>query len=371
MLGSNLTQGKKVVEFERQLALYTGCNESVVVNSGTSALHIACLAIGVGKGDLVWTSPITFVASINCAMYCGANIDFVDIEEESGNICAVKLESKLKDSVENRCLPKLLIVVHLAGASCEMMKISALCKQYGVKLIEDASHAVGGKFRGYKVGSCKYSDMTVFSFHPVKVITTGEGGAVLTNERESASLMRNMRSLGIERSRNNWVEYHGEADWYHEQQHLGYNYRLTDIQCTLGIRQLKRVEKFVGERRDIYERYIDALRDERLIKVIKERDGVESACHLVIIKLQGQLAKERDKLFMHMRKNGIGVQLHYRAVYRHPLIRNYPGYKFRELRCAEDFWRSTMSLPVYPGLKKQDQKRVLRVLREGVRCLRG
>ena len=290
LLGSNLTQGKKVDDFETKLALYTGCNEAVVVNSGTSALHLACLAFGVGKSDLVWTSPITFVASINCAMYCGANIDFVDVEEDSGNICAEKLADKLKDAAYKGCLPKLLIVVHLAGASCDMLKISLLCRQYGVKLFEDASHAVGARFKGVKVGSCKYSDMTIFSFHPVKVITTGEGGAVMTNDRQKAILMRCIRSLGIEKSKNNWIEYKGEADWYYEQHHLGYNYRLTDIQCSLGLSQLKRVDRFVKERRKIYKRYIDELNDEKFIDVINVRDGVESSCHLVIIKLRGQFA---------------------------------------------------------------------------------
>jgi UDP-4-amino-4,6-dideoxy-N-acetyl-beta-L-altrosamine transaminase len=242
-----LTQGPKVPMFEKALSDYTSASFALAMNSATSALHIACLALGVGKGDIVWTTPITFVASANCALYCGAQIDFVDIDKDTYNLSPVELERKLIEAKKNNKLPKVVIVVHLCGQPCDMKAINVLSKEYGFSLIEDASHAIGGEYRNEKIGNCRYSDITVFSFHPVKIITTAEGGAALTNCKDLADKMSLFRSHGITRD-HRLMEGEPHGDWYYQQIALGYNYRMTELQAALGVSQMKRLDEFVSAR---------------------------------------------------------------------------------------------------------------------------
>ena len=253
-----ITQGNKVPEFENKICTSVNSSYAVAVNSATSALHIACKALGVEPGDYVWTSPITFVASSNCALYCGASVDFVDIDYETGLISISKLEEKLKLAASKNILPKILIPVHLGGASCDMKRIHELSKIYDFRVIEDASHAIGGRYKDFNVGSCKFSDITVFSFHPVKIITTGEGGIATTNSREISERMRLLRSHGITKDESKFI-YNSRKPWKYEQQELGFNYRMTDIQAALGISQLTRLKQIVSSRNNIAKLYKDLL----------------------------------------------------------------------------------------------------------------
>ncbi|MDG1857561.1 MAG: UDP-4-amino-4,6-dideoxy-N-acetyl-beta-L-altrosamine transaminase [Emcibacteraceae bacterium] len=353
-----VTQGPKVPEFEKSLTDYTGAKHAVAVNSGTSALHIACMALGVTKGDIVWTSPITFVASANCALYCGAQVDFVDIDETSYNMSVHKLSRKLIEAKSIGRLPKVIIPVHLCGQSCDMAAIAELAEKYNFKIIEDASHAIGGKYKDGPIGSCEYSDITVFSFHPVKIITTAEGGACMTNDDALASKMNLARSHGVTRDENLMK---GETDgpWYYEQIDLGYNYRMTDIQAALGTSQMKRINEFVKVRNDLAARYDQELLNLPVITP-HQQDDCHSARHLYVIKLQG--GQNHRVIFEKLRELGIGVNLHYIPVHLQPYYEKI-GFKKGDFPKAENYYQTAISIPLFTKLTHDEQDTVLEALK--------
>ena len=355
-----LTQGPIVDDFENAISKYLRCNYSIAVNSGTSALHIACKALGLGRGDILWTTPTTFVASANCAKYCQAEVDFVDINIDDGLISIPRLEEKLKVSEKIGKLPKIIIPVHLAGASCDMKKIYSLSKKYNFKIIEDASHALGGSYEDKLVGGCIYSQMTVFSFHPVKMITTGEGGLVTTNDLELAKVLYQFRNHGITKDPE-LFEREALGPWSYEQQYLGFNYRMTDIQAALGISQLKRINKIVDKRREILNVYQNELFNEP-IYFLKEGKEVRSSVHLVIIRLDDFKKGKHKKLFELMRAASIGVQLHYMPVHLQPYYRKL-GFSEGQYPSSELYAKSAMSLPVYPNLHNRDLYRTIKTLK--------
>ncbi len=354
-----LTQGPVVPQFENAVAQYCGTKHAVAVNSATSALHIACLALGVGKGDVVWTSPISFVASANCALYCGAEVDFVDIDPNTYNLSIDYLKRKLEQAESIGKLPKVLIPVHLAGQSCDMESIRALSNQYGFKIIEDASHAIGAKYKDQPVGSCKYSDITVFSFHPVKIITTGEGGMALTNNSEFAERMQLLRSHGITRDVEKMTK-RPDGAWYYQQIELGFNYRMTDIQAALGLSQFNRLDAFIQKRHIIAENYLK-LSDTVAIKPWQHPDAF-SAYHLYIIQLKlNDLKISHKQAFDHMRTSGIGVNIHYIPIYKQPYFQmfSYPETKFPN---SEKYYTHAISLPIYPQLAIEQQDKVIEIV---------
>ena len=355
-----LTQGPKVPEFEKAIAKQVGCKEVIAVNSATSALHITCLALGINEGDMVWTSPITFVASANCARYCGANVDFVDIDESTGLMCPIKLETKLIEAYKKNHLPKAIIPVHLAGTSCEMRKIKALADKYDIRVIEDASHAIGGSHEGHKVGNCVYSDATIFSFHPVKIITCGEGGVVCCNEKNLAEKLRLLRSHGITKEESRFEE-QPAGPWSYEQQMLGYNYRMTDIQAALGLSQLKKLREIINTRNNIFNEYTILLKD-LPVELLKIPSNCESALHLAVIRLKGKTKKEHLTIFEGLRKKNIGVQLHYSPVHLQPYYKKL-GFAKGDFPEAENYGESAISIPIFPGLKKAEQVRVVEILK--------
>lgn len=357
-----LTQGPAVPAFEKSLADYCGVQHAVAVNSATSALHIACLSLDVGKGDLVWTTPITFVASANCALYCGANVDFVDIDPRTYNMSVERLAEKLAQAELSGKLPKVVIPVHLCGQPCDMAGIHALGQRYGFKIIEDASHAVGGKYRDEWIGNCRYSDITVFSFHPVKIITTGEGGMALTNDARLAKRMQLLRSHGITRDPNE-MTHAPEGSWYYQQIDLGYNYRMTDLQAALGTSQMQRLDEFVARRHVIARRYDQLLKDLPVTTPWQHKDSY-SGLHLYVIRLKlAEIAKAHRQVFEALRSAGVGVNLHYIPVYRQPY---YEGLGFKPGHCpeAEQYYVEAISMPMYPGLTEGQQDRVINVLRD-------
>lgn len=352
-----IAQGPVVHNFEKSVSDYCGAQHAIAVNSATSALHIACMSLDVGSGDIVWTSPITFVASANCALYCGARIDFVDIDPTSCNISVTALEEKLIIAERENCLPKVLIPVHFAGQSCDMQSINKLAKCYGFKIIEDASHAIGGKYQDKPIGNCLHSDITVFSFHPVKIITTGEGGMLLTNDEQLSSQMRLLRSHGITRDEA-LMTHKSEGAWYYQQIDLGFNYRMTDIQAALGLSQMKRLDEFVNKRHVIAKRY-DELLAELPVKILREHLDNYSALHLYVIRLQlNEISKTHAKVFELLREAGIGVNLHYIPVYHQPY---YEGMGFEIGYCfeAEKYYAEAISLPIYPALSEKEQALVV------------
>ncbi len=355
-----LTQGPRVPEFEKTVARYCGAHHGIAVNSGTSALHLACLALGIGPGDLVWTSPLTFVASANCALYCGADVDFVDIDPETGNLCPEALAAKLEDSRRLGVLPKVVIPVHLCGQSCDMKSIHALAKEYGFHIIEDACHALGGQYLGRATGCCQYSDITVFSFHPVKMITTAEGGMALTNNANLASKMVRMRSHGITRDPGE-MQAPADGPWYYEQVELGFNYRMTELQAALGISQMPRLDQYVRRRQELASRY-DRLLADLPVLPLRQHPDCKSSWHLYVIRFQGQYkGKRRRQIFTAMRRYGIGVQLHYKPIYRHPYFQRL-GFSETALPGAEQYYSEAMTLPLFPALSENDQDRVVNVL---------
>ncbi len=355
-----LTQGPVVPQFERIVADHVGATYAVAVNSATSALHIACLALGVGKGDLVWTSPITFVASANCALYCGAQIDFVDIDPHTYNLCPDSLKLKLIAARKSGSLPKVLIAVHLCGQSCDMATIHELSLEFGFKIIEDASHAIGGKYKGKFVGNCQYSDITVFSFHPVKIITTGEGGMALTNDQRLAAKMLLLRSHGITRDPEKMTR-ETEGSWYYQQITLGFNYRMTELQAALGLSQMSRLDAYVARRHELARRY-----DEFLAKLPVttpwQHPDVYSGLHLYVIRLHLNIIKKSQReIFNELRNNGIGVNLHYIPVHRQPYYERM-GFKLGDFKESEKYYAEALTLPMFQTLSNSQQDQVINVL---------
>jgi UDP-4-amino-4,6-dideoxy-N-acetyl-beta-L-altrosamine transaminase len=357
-----LTQGPAVPAFEAALASYCGASHAVAVNSATSALHLACLALDVGPGDRVWTSPITFVASANCARYCGADVDFVDIDARTYCLSAERLAEKLAEAAASSRLPKVVIPVHLAGQSCDMAAIHALAQRYGFRVVEDASHAVGSRYAGAPVGRGTFSDITVFSFHPVKIITTGEGGAAVTNQPALADRMRRLRSHGVTRDAN---EMSGESDgpWYYEQHELGFNYRLTDVQAALGLSQLRRLDAFVARRRELAYRYDTRLRGVPVATPWEHPECI-SATHLYIVRLdRSRVRRTHREVFEALRSAAIGVNLHYIPVYRQPYYARL-GHMLAQYPEAERYYAEAISLPMFPSLSEAQQDRVVAALAE-------
>lgn len=359
-----LTQGPAVERFEQAVAEYCGAAQAVAVNSATSALHIACLALGLGPGDWLWTSPNTFVASANCALYCGARVDFVDIDPRTYNLSVDALRDKLERAERAGRLPKVVIPVHFAGQACAMREIGALAARYGFRVIEDASHAIGGRYRNEPVGNGRYSDITIFSFHPVKIITTGEGGMALTQDPELAETMRRLRTHGITRDPARMV---GEVQgpWYYQQIELGFNYRMTDIQAALGYSQLQRLDEFVARRHELAERYDALLADLPVITPWRDPEAW-SAFHLYVICLDEQRAdRSRRTVFQALRQQGIGVNVHYIPVHTQPYYQ-YLGFRPGDYPVAKDYYADALSLPLYPALTAAEQDRVVAALREAL-----
>ncbi len=354
-----LTQGPAVPACEQAVAAKVGARHGVAVNSATSALHIACLALGLGPGDRLWTSPITFVASANCGRYCGATVDFVDIEPATGLMSVAALQTKLEQAERNGTLPKVVVPVHLTGSSCDMAAIGALAERYGFAVLEDASHAIGGRYQGEPVGNCCHSAITVFSFHPVKIITTGEGGLATTNDPLLAQRMAELRSHGIVREAERF-ERPAAGPWVYEQQQLGFNYRITDIQAALGLSQLQRLDEIVAERNRQLQHYRELLADLPL-QLLDVPEGVLSSVHLAVIRLQQASAEQHRQVFEGLRTAGIGVQLHYSPVHLQPYYRAM-GFAEGQFPEAEAYASSATSLPLFPGLGADELKRVSSIL---------
>ena len=350
-----LTQGNCVPAFEKAISDYCGVKHGVAVNSATSALHIACLSLGLGVGDWLWTSPISFVASANCGLYCGAQVDFVDIDPNNLNMCPSKLEKKLVQASEQNKLPKIVVAVHFSGNSCDMQRIRELSEKYEFALIEDASHAIGGTYKNKKIGSCQFSDVTVFSFHPVKIITSAEGGMALTNDTDLAESMSSLRSHGITRDPKRML-HEKEGDWYYQQLSLGFNYRLNDIQAALGLSQLKRIDDFVSTRNFIAERYNEEF-SRMGLKFQKLTKGGYSAYHLYTIQFEN--AEQRSTVFKFLRAKNIGVNVHYIPIHLQPYYKNTGLYCSEDLTNAEDYYQRAISIPIFPALTTSQQIRVI------------
>jgi UDP-4-amino-4,6-dideoxy-N-acetyl-beta-L-altrosamine transaminase len=352
-----LTQGPAVDHFERVVADNCSAKYSVAVNSATSALHIACLAAGLGPGDILWTSPNTFVASANCALYCGASVDFVDIDPRTYNISPERLEEKLKFAMLHGKLPKVLIPVHFAGQPCEMERIAGLASEYGFTVIEDASHAIGAKYRGEAVGNCRYSDMTVFSFHPVKIVTTGEGGMVTTNRREHYNHLARLRSHGITRDPG-LMQGDSHGSWYYQQTELGFNYRMTDMQAALGVSQMARISDFVARRHEIAHRYDKSLTGLPLTLPWQSPES-HSAFHLYPIRVDSIKTEiNRLHVFNALRSANIGVNVHYIPVHTHPYYRRF-GFEPGMFPEAERYYAESISWPMFPAMTEKQQDRVV------------
>jgi len=357
-----LTQGPKVPVFEKLVANYCNAKYAVAVNSATSALHIACLALGLGEGDWLWTSPNTFVASANCGLYCGARVDFVDIDPRTYNMCTTALEEKLVQAKQANRLPKVIIPVHFAGQSCDMQRIYELGKQYGFKIIEDASHAVGGKYLGQFIGGCQYSDITVFSFHPVKIITTAEGGLAMTNQADLAEKMNLLRNHGVTRNPALMTQ-EPDGGWYYQQVELGFNYRMTEIQAALGISQMQRVEEFVTKRHELQKRYHELLNELPVQCPYQSKDS-HSALHLYPIQLNlNNIGQSHAQVFAELKTNGVGVNLHYIPVHTQPYYQQM-GFMKGDFPQAEAYYSRAISIPMYSGLSVKQQDRVVAVLQQ-------
>ncbi|MEA5479329.1 UDP-4-amino-4,6-dideoxy-N-acetyl-beta-L-altrosamine transaminase [Pseudanabaena galeata UHCC 0370] len=359
-----LTQGKAVERFEQTVADYCGVKYAIAVSSATAALHIACLAIGLGKQDHLWTSPNTFVASANCGLYCGAKVDFVDIDPDTYNLSIDELTHKLNGAEQQGRLPKVLVPVHFAGQSCEMQKISALSQQYGFQVLEDASHAIGGKYQGKAIGCCEFSDLAVFSFHPVKIITTGEGGMVLTNRDDLYEKLIRLRSHGITRNPD-LMQGESHGAWYYQQLELGFNYRMTDIQAALGLSQMKRLDEFIARRQFLAQRYNHLLKDLPITLPYQHPD-TESSWHLYVIRLHlDKIHKTHRQVFEELRQVGIGVNLHYIPVHTQPYYQSI-GFRWGDFPKSETYYASAISIPLYYGLNKENQNRVVDNLRKSL-----
>ena len=363
VLRSNfLTQGPIVPKFEKKVADYCNSNFAIAVNSATSALHIACLALNLGPNDFLWTSPNTFVASANCGLYCGANIDFVDIDPKTYNMCVDALSAKLIEAEKLGKLPKIVIPVHFAGQSCDMGKIYELSKKYGFKIIEDASHAIGASYHDIKIGSCKYSDITIFSFHPVKIITTGEGGMALTNDEKLSNHMRRLSTHGITKDKELMHPRPNDEIWNYQQIELGFNYRLTDIQAALGLSQLKRVDEYVKIRNKIAEFYNSELNTLN-IQLPFHSPKTYSSYHLYPIRIKNNLTpKTQQQIYDALWDKDIAANLLYIPVHRQPYYENL-GFKSGDFPQAEQFHREVICLPMFPKLTKEQQTKVVKSLK--------
>jgi len=356
-----LTQGPKVPAFEEKVAAHVGAKHALAVTSATSALHIACKALDLGDGDWLWTTPITFVASANCGLYCGAKVDFVDIDPQTYNLCPNALEAKLKKAEQESCLPKVLVAVHLCGQPCDMEAIHKLSQRYGFRIIEDASHAIGGKYKGEFIGNGRYSDITVFSFHPVKIVTTAEGGMALTNDDELAGRMNLLRSHGVTRDQNLMTQ-EPDGPWYYQQVELGYNYRMTELQAALGISQMDRLDAFVARRHELAQRYNELLKDLPVITPWQHPDSY-SGLHLYVVRLQlDKLSKSHREVFESLREQGIGVNLHYIPVHTQPYYQAM-GFRAEDFPASMQYYREAISLPMYQGLTDEQQDEVIRALK--------
>ena len=354
-----LTQGPTIPRFEEEVARFVGAHYAVAANSATSALHMACMALGLRDGDRLWTSPTSFVASANCGRYCGAIVDFVDIDPKDGLMSAERLSEKLERAAIEKTLPKIIIPVHLCGSSCDMERISALAKIYGIKVIEDASHAIGGAYRESRVGSCIYSDITIFSFHPVKIITSGEGGMAVTNDSEVAERLRDLRSHGITKDPDRYM--FCSKPWQYEQHTLGFNYRMTDIQAALGLSQLGRLEERVEARNKLFREY--ELQTRGLpIRLLKANEMVLSSYHLAVARLHNGSESLHERVFRGLRGKGIGVQVHYSPIHLQPYYREL-GFKEGDFPEAEAYEKNAISLPLFPGMNEEDIIRVCSALK--------
>lgn len=355
-----LTQGPQVPAFESALIEHTGANYALAVNSATSALHMACLALGLGQGDWLWTSPVTFVASANCGLYCGAKVDFVDIDPDTYNMCPIRLEKKLIKAKAEGKLPKVVVPVHLCGQPCDMAAIGKLAKEYGFKLIEDASHAIGGRYQEQPIGNCEHSDITVFSFHPVKIVTTAEGGAALTNSKELADKMALLRSHGITRDPE-LMRGESHGGWYYQQIDLGFNYRMTELQAALGVSQMKRLNEFVSARHELAQGYYTKLNN-LPVTLPYQLPDTYSGLHLFVIRLKlDDISLSHQQVFNALRERGIGVNLHYIPVHTQPYYQDL-GFTEGEFPESEQYYREAISLPMFHGMTEAQQNTVVDVL---------
>lgn len=357
-----ITQGPVGPKFEQTLCDYTGAKYAVAVNSATSALHLACRALSLDPGDILWTTPITFVSSANCALYCGAEVDFVDIDPRTFNLSVDLLKIKLEQAEKTGKLPKIVVPVHLCGLPCNMKAIGKLAKQYGFSVIEDASHAIGGRYQDEPIGNCRYSDITVFSFHPVKIITTGEGGVAITNNNQASEQMALLRSHGITRDPAR-MTHEPDGDWYYQQIELGYNYRMTDIQAALGLSQMTRLEEYVGRRHQISALYDELLGDIPVTLQSRPEDCF-SGMHLYVIRLQtDNLIKSHKQIFIELREAGIGVNLHYIPLHTQPWYQAM-GFKTGDYPHAEQYYAQAISLPMFPDLSDAQVLTVVNTLKK-------
>jgi UDP-4-amino-4,6-dideoxy-N-acetyl-beta-L-altrosamine transaminase len=359
-----LTQGPTVPKFEEAVASYAQAKHAVAVNSATSALHIACKALDLGPGEWLWTSPITFVASANCGLYCGAKVDFVDIDPRTYNICPKALARKLEKAQRDGNLPKVVVPVHLCGQPCDMQAIHALAVRYNFKIIEDASHAIGGRYQGKSIGNCIYSDITVFSFHPVKIITTAEGGLCTTNNAELANKMALFRSHGITRDPTQMTQ-EVDGPWFYQQIELGFNYRMTELQAALGVSQMKRLDLIVARRHQLARRYDDLLSNLPLTTPWQHPDSY-SGMHLYVVRMQlDKCSRTHREVFDALCELSIGVNLHYIPVHTQPYYQRM-GFKWGDFHEAERYYSEAISLPLFPSMTDSDQEEVIYALQ---RCL--
>jgi UDP-4-amino-4,6-dideoxy-N-acetyl-beta-L-altrosamine transaminase len=359
-----LTQGPAVPAFEQAVATYCGAARGVAVNSATSALHIACLALGLGPGDWLWTTPITFVASANCGLYCGAQVDFVDIDPRTYNLCPQALATKLSQAEKTGRLPKVIVAVHLCGQPCDMAAIHALSQTYGFKIIEDASHAIGGKYKDEPIGNCRYSDITIFSFHPVKIITTAEGGMAVTNNAELAHAMALLRSHGITRDEAH-MTHPSDGPWYYQQVGLGFNYRMSELQAALGLSQMQRLDAFVAQRHALAQRYDELLAELPLVLPWQHPDS-HSGLHLYVIRLcLDRIHKTHRDAFEGLRAQGIGVNVHYIPVHTQPYYAQM-GFAVGDYPQAEQYYAQAISLPMFQDLTHAQQDHVVAALRQAL-----
>ena len=359
-----LTQGPMVPKFEQAVAKYCGVTHALAVNSATSALHVACLALGVGPGDWLWTTPVTFVASANCGLYCGAQVDFIDIDPHTYNLCPKKLEVKLVQAERDGKLPKVVVPVHLCGQPCDMKAIHSLAQRYGFKIIEDASHAIGGKYKGESIGNCRYSDITVLSFHPVKIITTAEGGMALTKDAELSNKMALFRSHGITRDPAQMSHY-SDGPWYYQQIELGYNYRMTELQAALGVSQMERIDLYVCRRHQLAHRY-DKLLGNLSVTTPWQHPDSYSGLHLYPIRLQlEKIQITHLQVFESLREQGIGVNLHYIPVHTQPYYQRM-GFKYGDFLESERYYAEAISLPMFPAMTDIDQDYVVNALQRSL-----